>query len=223
MQIILTPEILCEAYRMGIFPMAQSAQSQYVHWVCPDMRGQLSITGIHIPHSLKKQVRQQKIAGIPYEIKINHDFRTVIMACAQKTGTRAETWINDQIIKAYCALHEQGYAHSVECWQEGELAGGLYGVDIGGAFFGESMFSIRPNTSKVALIHLVARLWCGGYTLLDTQFRNDHLEQFGVYEIPYEKYMRNLQEALKYNGNFFCDGKSEKEIITGYLEKRKTL
>ncbi len=163
MQIILTPEILLSAYSQGLFPMAERATSPYVHWFCPEMRGQLSINNMHIPRSLKKSVRQMKIKGNPYDIRINSNFENVIRACAKETNSRTETWINPQIIDAYCNLHKLGYAHSVETWQNNKLIGGLYGVAIGGAFFGESMFSLKTNASKVALVHLDARLNYAGY------------------------------------------------------------
>ncbi|MCB1784400.1 MAG: leucyl/phenylalanyl-tRNA--protein transferase [Alphaproteobacteria bacterium] len=223
MQIVLTTEILLEAYRHGLFPMAQSAESTYVHWICPDMRGQLSIEALHIPRRLAKEVRQQKIGGVPYEITVDQDFAAVIGACGRKAENRADTWINPEIFKAYCALHDAGHAHSVECWQNGELAGGLYGVSIGRAFFGESMFSVRRDASKVSLIHLVARLWRSGYKLLDTQFVNSHLEQFGVYEIPYADYMLQLEPALKGEADFTCAGFNEKQIVSDYFKMRKML
>lgn len=220
MQIVLTPEILLAAYSQGLFPMAHGAQSDYVHWVCPELRGQLSITDMHIPKRLKKTVRQMKIKGVPYDIRINTDFRTVIELCAEETNERVETWINPEIIDAYCALHALGYVHSVECWQEGELVGGLYGVAIGGAFFGESMFSRRTNTSKVALVHLAARLHHAGYEILDTQFTNPHLEQFGVYEVSHKEYMERLQPILKKECDFTVSDISERQLVRSYFEQK---
>ncbi len=215
MQLVLTPELLLEAYRHGMFPMAYSAGSPHIHWICPEMRGQLSITDIHIPKSLQKTLRK-----VPYEIRINTVFEDVIKACAEPNANRPETWINDAIITACCRLHEQGHAHSVECWSGDELVGGLYGLAIGGAFFGESMFSREQDASKVALIHLCARLWKGGFSLLDTQFVNDHLQQFGVYEVSYEKYRENLELALQLDGNFILGGLDEAQILAEYLEMR---
>lgn len=217
MQIVLTPELLLSAYTQGIFPMAENANTQYVHWVCPEMRGQLSIDNMHVPKRLKKTVRQMKISGCPYEIRINTSFDEVIQACAEETGGRQETWINQKIIEAYCTLHERGHAHSVECWQEGELCGGLYGLAIGGAFFGESMFSRRRDTSKVSLVHLVARLKHAGYEILDTQFINPHLEQFGVYEIPHEEYIEQLEKLLEKPCIFDLTDQTERQLVHDYL------
>ena len=218
MQIVLTPEILLAAYAQGLFPMADSADSPYVHWYCPEMRGQLSIADLHIPRRLKKTVRQMKIKGAAYEIKINTDFKQVMQFCAEVTEDRKETWINEHIIKAYCDLHAQGHAHSVECWQNGEMVGGLYGVVIGAAFFGESMFSHVSDASKVALVHLVARLHHTGFQILDTQFTNEHLEQFGVYEVSYHDYMRQLTEAATISCSFTANDLDEEQLIKQYLE-----
>ncbi len=201
--------------------MADSADSQDVHWYCPENRGQLSITEMHIPRRLRKTVRQMKISGEPYEIRINHDFRAVINACAQETNTRSETWINDKIIDAYCQLHIKGYAHSVECWQEGGLVGGLYGISIGAAFFGESMFSVSRDTSKVCLVHLVARLNTMGYKVLDTQFTNDHLQQFGVYEIPHQEYITQLEPILSMPCVFDSKVEDERDMVRAYLTGNK--
>lgn len=220
MQTVLTTELLLEAYRQGIFPMAQSGNSDRVHWICPEMRGQLSIKEMHIPRKLARAVRQSQIRGMPYEVRIDHDFESVIRACAEVRAGRGETWINDQIIRAYCDLHEKGYAHSVECWQEGRLVGGLYGLALGRAFFGESMFSYKSDASKVALVHLAARLWRGGYSLLDTQFVNAHLEQFGVYEIPCAAYMELLGQALAGEGDFLLPDVDEKRLIADYFAMR---
>ncbi len=193
----ITSEILLLAYSQGLFPMAKDAQATDIAWYCPELRGQLSITDMHIPRRLKKSIRQMRIGGKPYEIRINHSFEHVINACAKQNETRTETWINAQIIDAYCKLHMEGYAHSVECWQDDEIVGGLYGIAMGGAFFGESMFSTVSDASKVCLIHLVARLGHAGFKILDTQFTNDHLEQFGVYEIPHDEYMEQLKPVLQ--------------------------
>ncbi|MBI1301291.1 MAG: leucyl/phenylalanyl-tRNA--protein transferase [Alphaproteobacteria bacterium] len=181
MQIVLTADILLAAYTQGLFPMAETADSQRVLWFCPEMRGQISIPDMHVPKRLKKTVRHMRLKSGPYEIFVNRDFEAVIAECAKETFDRPDTWINTQITKAYVDLHEKGHAHSVECWQEGKLVGGLYGVEIGGAFFGESMFSRQSDASKVCLVHLAARLHHAGFLVLDTQFKNDHLKQFGVY------------------------------------------
>ena len=142
-------------------------------------------------------------------------------ACAHAAPDRPETWINEDIIRAYCDLNAMGYAHSVECWDGKMLVGGLYGVSIGGAFFGESMFSRASNTSKIALVHLCARLYAAGYKILDTQFVNDHLVQFGVYEVEHDDYMRQLQPVLAMDCDFTLDGVSEAELIKTYFEARQ--
>lgn len=222
MQLVLTPELLIEAYKQGLFPMAYSADSPYVHWICPEERGQLSITEIHIPKSLKKIVKKQKNRGVSYEIKIDTAFEAVMRACAVETDERPETWINEGLVKAYCQLHKRGHAHSVEYWENDELLGGLYGVSIGGAFFGESMFSRTDNASKIALVHLCARLWKAGYALLDTQFINDHLKQFGVYEIPHGDYKVKLDEARKLECDFHVEA-DEAILIEEYLTFRQSM
>lgn len=216
MQLVLTPELLLEAYKHGLFPMSYSADSPYVHWICPEMRGQLPIKDLHIPRRLKKTIR-----SAPYEIKINTAFEDVMLACAETTPQRPETWINSPIVKVYGQLHEQGQAHSIECWQDGELIGGLYGLSLGGAFFGESMFSKARDASKIALVHLVARLWTGGFVLLDTQFVNEHLKQFGAYEIPYREYQNALNEALMIEGDFVLEGLNEIQMIEDFLSMKE--
>lgn len=220
MQLILTPELLIEAYKQGLFPMAYSADSPYVHWICPEKRGQLSIEKLHISKSLKKTVLHNIKRNGPYIIKINTDFESVIRACADAREDRPETWINQPIIDAYCELHKRGRAHSVECWRDDALVGGLYGVAVGSAFFGESMFSRETNTSKIALVHLCARLWKGGYTLLDTQFINEHLKQFGVYEISHGAYIERLRGAIKREADFLLDGVDEAILIQAYFDSR---
>ena len=219
MQIVLTPELLLAAYKEGLFPMAYGGDSPYVHWVCPEERGQLSITNMHISKSLQKLVRKN-LKDNMLLIRIDQDFEGVIRACAEETNTRPETWINQQIIDAFCALHKLGHAHSVEVWQNGALVGGLYGLAIGGAFCGESMFSRVSNASKIALVHLAARLYNGGFTLLDTQFTNEHLEQFGVYEVQHTDYKKRLDTAVKTNTDFVLEGVSDREILEAYFDMR---
>ncbi|MCB1839572.1 MAG: leucyl/phenylalanyl-tRNA--protein transferase [Alphaproteobacteria bacterium] len=221
MQLVLTTELLLEAYKQGLFPMAQSAHSKYIHWVCPELRGQLPIADLKISRSLRKIIKNQTMRGQFYTIRINTDFEQVIDGCARKMPDRPETWINGQIRDACLRLHREGHAHSVECWHGGHMVGGLYGIALGGAFFGESMFSIQPNASKVALVHLCARLWRGGFTVLDTQFVNNHLQQFGVYELRYEEYMKLLRVAVKKPGDFLQPGTSEAELITRYFRMRE--
>jgi len=210
---LFTPEQILAAYAQGYFPMADSEQDAEAGWLYPKMRGQLSIDHLHIPRSLKKVIRQSN-----YNITINQDFDSVIRACADTTNMaqRQETWINPQIRDSFIELNIQGYAHSVEFRQDGVLQGGLYGLSIGGAFCGESMFSRTPNASKIALVHLCARLQMAGYTLLDTQFTNAHLEQFGVFEISHEEYLARLTPTLGQRLNFELCGVSEASILKSY-------
>jgi len=193
-EIELTAELLLHAYANGIFPMADGVESDEIYWFDPEMRGQLPIKTLHVPRRLRKTLRRA-----PYDIRINTAFDRVIRACAEKRPDRPESWINEKIIAAFCDLHRLGFAHSVEVWDRGEdrLVGGVYGLALGGAFFGESMFSRVRDASKIALVHLTARLWARGYELFDTQFVNEHLEQFGVYEIPREEYKARLAKALQ--------------------------
>ena len=189
----LTPELLLAAYANGYFPMAKERDDPNIYWYYPEARGLIPLDGFHVPRSLAKFIRKH-----PFTITTNKAFPEVIAACAALgSGDRNSTWINDAIIAVYTQLWKSGFAHSVECWQEGRLVGGLYGVALGGAFFGESMFSRATNASKTALVHLVGLLREAGYTLLDTQFVNDHLQQFGVVEVPREKYLEMLLQSLK--------------------------
>jgi leucyl/phenylalanyl-tRNA--protein transferase len=193
----ITAEQLLEAYASGYFPMADGRDEKELYWYTPEHRGILPLDGFHIPGSLKKFLR-----NCPYQIKIDTAFEAVIRACADtRSEKRKETWINDTIIGLYSQLASEGFAHSVECWQDEVLIGGLYGVSLGGAFFGESMFSLAPNASKVALVHLVERLRNAGYMLLDTQYVNEHLMQFGVQEIVRADYLVLLTNALNASPN----------------------
>lgn len=187
----LDPELLLRAYSIGIFPMAESRTSADVFWVEPKERGIFPLDDFHLSRSLAKTLRQER-----FEHSIDRAFDTVVDACAAPSAGRSDTWINDQIAAAYKLLHRIGHAHSVECWQDGELVGGLYGVRIGGAFFGESMFSRVRDASKVALAHLVARLGLGGFSLLDSQFLTEHLASLGAVEIPREAYLQLLGGAI---------------------------
>jgi leucyl/phenylalanyl-tRNA--protein transferase len=193
----LTPEILLRAYRLGIFPMAESADDSELFWVDPKHRGILPLDGFHLSRRLRRVIRQGR-----FEIRVDSDFTATLAACAEATEKRPNTWINDEIVRLYTALHAQGAAHSVEAWLDGGMVGGLYGVSIGGAFFGESMFSRVADASKVALVHLVALLRLGGYRLLDLQFVTPHLAQFGAIEVPRARYQRLLADALRYRGVF---------------------
>lgn len=189
----LTPEILLKAYRAGIFPMAETADDPELFWVDPERRGILPLDAFHVPRRLRRLVRQDR-----FEVRVDSDFPATLTACAEATEKRPNTWINNEIVRLYTALHRSEAAHSVECWQNGNLVGGLYGVSIGGAFFGESMFSRVADASKVALVHLVSLMRIGGYRLLDLQFVTPHLAQFGAIEVPRAQYHRLLAEALRY-------------------------
>jgi leucyl/phenylalanyl-tRNA--protein transferase len=188
---MLTPHDLIAAYSAGVFPMAENADAKAIRWIEPRARGIIPLDGFHVPRSLRKTVRHA-----PFEIAVDQDFAAVMRACAAPAPGREETWINADILRAYEGLHRLGFAHSVECRIDGELVGGLYGVSLGAAFFGESMFSRATDASKVALVHLVARLRHGGYTLLDAQFLTAHLARFGAIEIPRRRYLALLAEAL---------------------------
>lgn len=193
----IPPELLLRAYATGVFPMAESADDPEVFWVRPEMRGVIPLEKFHIPRSLKKLLRRDL-----YNIRFDYDFSSVISACAEPTPERRETWINEPIRDAYIQLFERGYCHSVEAWQEDRLVGGLYGVAIGRAFFGESMFTREPNASKICLVHLVQRLIERGFTLLDTQFTTPHLKRFGAVDVPRERYEKLLAEALEGTAKF---------------------
>ena len=188
---------LLSCYARGVFPMADAREDDRVFLIDPERRGVLPLEGFHVSRRLARTVR-----GEPYEIRTDTAFRAVVQACAQAGPGRAETWINHPIENLYVRLHELGFAHTVECWQDGELVGGLYGVSLQGAFFGESMFSRRRDASKVALVHLVARLRVGGYRLLDAQFMTEHLTQFGAEEISRLDYHRRLALALSAEADF---------------------
>ena len=193
----LNTELVLNAYRAGLFPMAENSNTSEVFWVDPEVRGIIPLDKFHISRSLKKLLRKK-----PYSIKFNYNFEQVIQACAEQSERRNETWINQTIIAAYSELFKQKCAHTVECWVDGVLAGGLYGLTIGGAFFGESMFSKRPNASKIALVYLVDRLFERDFVLLDTQFLTQHLKNFGAIEIKREKYIKLLSSAVSLDRSF---------------------
>jgi leucyl/phenylalanyl-tRNA---protein transferase len=183
---------LLACYARGVFPMADARDDARVFLIDPEHRGVIPLDDFHVPHRLARTVRRD-----PFEIRIDTAFPQVVAACAEAAPGRLETWINAPIERLYGQLHTAGYAHSVECWLKDELVGGLYGVALEGAFFGESMFSRRTDASKVALVHLVARLIAGGFTLLDTQFQTEHLAKFGAQEISRREYHRRLARALQ--------------------------
>jgi len=201
----LTPELLLRAYAAGIFPMAETRETDHVFWVDPKRRGILPLETFHVPKRLRRTVRQET-----YEVTSNMAFAQVVATCAESNAGRDDTWINPPIEAAVNELHAMGFAHSIECWRDGELVGGLYGISLGAAFFGESMFSRARDASKVALVHLVARLRLGGFRLLDTQFVTDHLAQFGVVEVPARRYLLMLEDALKYQAAFDAEPAPEK-------------
>ncbi len=189
----LTPALMLRAYAAGIFPMSQGADDPSVFWVDPNQRGVFPLRGFHVSKSLRKC-----IARGGFDIRIDRDFEGVVDGCAD----REPTWINANLWECYMALHAQGAAHSVEVWDDAGLAGGVFGIAIGGAFFGESMFSRRTNASKLSLAHLVHRLQVGGFTLFDTQFVTDHLTSLGAIEIPRAAYRAELTRALMLTGDF---------------------
>ncbi|MDA8231684.1 MAG: leucyl/phenylalanyl-tRNA--protein transferase [Magnetospirillum sp.] len=187
----LTSDLLLRAYAMGIFPMARSRHDPRLYWIDPDQRGILPLDEFHVPRSLRKTLKRDT-----FEVRCDTAFEEVMHGCAEPTADRPDTWINDEIVRLFVELHRLGLAHSVETWAGGRLVGGLYGLGLGAAFFGESMFSRATDASKAALVHLVARLIRGGYQLLDTQFVTEHLTRFGAVEIPREDYLCRLTRAL---------------------------
>jgi leucyl/phenylalanyl-tRNA---protein transferase len=199
----LAPVNLLNAYARGYFPMATSRHGELL-WYAPDPRGILPLDAFHIPKNLRKTVDRQT-----FRVTTDRAFRDVIAACAE----RPDTWISDEIAEAYTRLHTLGFAHSIECWQKGRLVGGLYGVALRSAFFGESMFHLMTDASKVALVHLVDRLRTGGFTLLDIQYTTPHLEQFGAVEIPEARYKALLRRAMSHEASWRAIERESGEII----------
>lgn len=197
---IISPSLLLNAYASGIFPMAETAEDPTVHWIDPQQRGILPLDTFHIPRRFARYLRHH-----PFTVTIDTAFEDVVRLCAESVAERPQTWINTIILRSYCRLHTMGFAHSVECWQEDRLVGGLYGVALGAAFFGESMASRSPNASKVALTHLVERLRHNGFLLLDTQFLTTHLAQFGAIEVSRNDYHRLLRTATTHQDVSFAD------------------
>ncbi len=190
--------MVIRAYSIGIFPMASHRLDPHVHWVAPNARGVLPLHAFHVPRRLAKTVRRR-----PFEVVCNRDFYDVLAGCAAPRPGHPETWINPEIARVFTRLHELGYAHSIEAWRGPRLVGGLYGLVLGAAFFGESMFSVETDASKIVLVHLVALLRRGGFTLFDTQFVTDHLRQFGAVEIPSPVYLQQLDDALQRQATFY--------------------
>ena len=206
-----SPETLIKAYSLGVFPMADSADSHEIKFYDPEARALIPLAWregarheFHIPRRLARTIRRQ-----PFTVTINRDFATVIDECAAIRDGRKDTWINRDIRQLYVALNRLGFAHSVEVWEDKTLVGGLYGVALRAAFFGESMFSRRTNASKIALVHLVARLRAGGFRLLDAQFTNDHLMQFGIHEISRDRFQTRLADALAAAGDLHQESDSQ--------------
>ena len=215
----LSPETLIKAYALGVFPMAEGHDHDRIFFIDPEMRGVLPIDAALIPRRLRRKVRQR-----PFDVTINTAFDAVIDGCRMLTEDRTESWINPTIRQLYCALHRLGFGHSIEVWQRSEngqrdLVGGLYGVALAGAFFGESMFSRATDASKIALVHLLARLQAGGFTLLDTQFTTPHLEQFGVEEIPRADFQQQLQHALACDARMPLD-EDDTALVHSFLQDR---
>lgn len=212
---VLTQQVLL-SYRHGLFPMAEARDDPDFFWVDPELRGQLPILDLHIPKRLERTVRTS-----PYRITINTAFEHVIDLCAESARGREETWINRPIRNAFVELHRLGQAHSVEVWDEGQqLIGGLYGLALGQIFCGESMFSRARDASKIALVHLCARLYAGGFKVLDTQFVNDHLTQFGVYEVTGDGYRDLLSRYMDGTADFIQAGRSAPDLLQAYLQAR---
>ncbi len=194
----ITPQLLLRAYSIGLFPMAESAKDDQLFWVDPEKRAVFPLDDFRVSRSLAKIVRSDR-----FEIRVDHAFDAVIAACAAPAKDRENTWINDEILRLYRELFDMGFVHTVECWREGQLVGGLYGVALRSAFFGESMFPRETGASKAALAHLVARLKAGGFTLLDTQFMTRHLASLGAVEVLRETYHQALAAALEKSADFF--------------------
>ena len=214
----LTAELLLRAYSIGVFPMAESRDGEKLHWLDPERRGILPLDRFHLPKRLARTVLSNR-----FEVSVNRDFAATIAGCATPMEGRDDTWINQRIERLFTELHGLGHAHSIECRLDGELAGGLYGVAIGGAFFGESMFSFVTDASKVALVHLIARLRLGGFRLLDTQFVTDHLTRFGAREIPRGLYKAQLADALRRPARWLTDPPADTlEAEIRALAARKT-
>ena len=213
----ITPQVLLRAYACGIFPMAESADDPTLFWVEPEMRGIIPLDGFRVATRLARTVRSDA-----FTVTVDKAFKAVVAGCAAPQVGRNDTWINQRIRDLYVGLHDIGHAHSVEAWQDGDLVGGLYGVHLGGAFFGESMFHRARDASKVALVHLVARLIAGGFRLLDTQYVTEHLRSFGALEISRRRYGQLLEKAVAAEGNFDAlpldravDGVTALAIIAG--------
>lgn len=203
----LTPDMLLRAYAIGVFPMAEDRDDPDLFWIDPRIRGVIPLDGFHIPRRLRKTIRSNR-----FRVTFDQDFEGVMDGCAEANDRRPRTWINDKILTLYTALFRMDHAHSVEVWDGDRLVGGLYGVTLGSAFFGESMFSRERDASKIALCYLVARLTFAGYRLLDTQFVTKHLQRFGATEVPRSEYRTLLAEALNVEAEFY-GGREDGEML----------
>jgi len=209
--VALSPQMLLKAYALGVFPMAEGRDDPEIYWIDPEARGVLPLETFHLPRRLRRTLRHN-----PFLVRVDTDFDAVIKACAAPGPGRNDTWINNQIFHLNRQLFQMGFAHTVECWRDDRLVGGLYGIAIGGAFFGESMFSIERDASKVALAHLVLRLKLGGFLLLDTQFVTPHLQRFGAIEINRAEYRQRLARAIAATARF--QGEVPPEAVAGFLQ-----
>ncbi len=213
----ITPDLVLRAYTIGYFPMAEHRGDNDLFWVCPDTRGVIPLDQVHIPRKLRSALRDDA-----YTVTCNNDFRGVMMGCAEAKPKRHDTWISPRIMELFCELHNMGFAHSIEVWnKENKLVGGLYGVALASAFFGESMFSRETDTSKIALMHLIARLRHSKFTLLDTQFITKHLQQFGAIEISKDDYIEKLESALQMPVQFYT-GSMNQDLLSAELLQPKT-
>jgi leucyl/phenylalanyl-tRNA--protein transferase len=213
----LQPELLLQAYAIGVFPMAEGRDDPRLFFVDPDRRGILPLDRFHVSRSLRRTVLRRR-----FQVTCDRAFEATLAGCAGATDRRPDTWINHEIFRLFVALHERGHAHSIECWLDGELVGGLYGVRLGAAFFGESMFSRATDASKVALVHLVARLRAGGFTLLDSQFITSHLQRFGALEIPRAEYRERLERALSTPAQFVPDEGDWPAVVSLLQDRTQT-
>lgn len=208
----LTPDMLLRAYAIGVFPMAEDRDDPDLFWIDPRMRGVLPFDHFHVPKRLARTVRSRR-----FRVTFDQCFEGIMDGCAEPTERRPRTWINDKILTLYTSLYRMGHGHSVEVWEGDKLVGGLYGVTLGGTFFGESMFSRGRDASKIALVHLVARLVRADFQLLDTQFVTKHLERFGAIEIPRQEYRGLLADAINREANFMSDYEEDEAIA--FLER----
>lgn len=215
----ITPQVLLKAYALGIFPMAESAEDNALFWIEPEKRGILPLNNVHVSKRLIRTVKAGR-----FEIRVDNNFKGVIEGCATSCPGRTSTWINQRIRELYNELFRLGHCHTIETWRNGKLVGGLYGVHLGGVFFGESKFHFERDASKVALVYLIARLKHGGFRLLDTQFVTDHLRRFGAVEVSRDKFQRLLEDALPVRADFLGlpAGESPESVLQLVSQTSKT-